>query len=52
MIVIFRKQGLQVFHFLDNILLVAWNPQILLNNQEILVQTLWKFGWIINWQKS
>lgn len=43
-IVILRKQGLQVFHYLDYILLVAWNSQILLNHREILVQTLQKFG--------
>lgn len=46
------RQGLQVFYYLDDILLVVLNPQILTDHQEILVLSLLRLGWIVNWQKS
>lgn len=51
-IAILRRQGLQVFHYLDDILLMAESPQILLNHRQILIEKLQEFGWIINWRKS
>lgn len=51
-IAILCRQGLQAFHYLDNILLTAKNLQILLNHRQILINTLQEFGWLINWGKS
>lgn len=51
-IAILRKKGLQMSHYLDDVLLVAPEPQVLTEHWEILVRTLLKSGWIINWQKS
>lgn len=46
------KQGLRVFHYLDDVLLVARTHQALTEHWEILVRTWLSLGWIINWQKS
>lgn len=45
-IVILHRLGLQVFHYLDHVLLVAQSPQVLIDHRESLVQTL--LVWMAN----
>lgn len=47
-----RERGLRVFHFLDDILLLASSPAQLLEHREVLLSTLKKFGWLVNSEKS
>ncbi|XP_041446855.1 uncharacterized protein LOC121403130 [Xenopus laevis] len=47
-----RKQGLTVWHYLDDILLSARSPEVLLLHREIAISFLQSHGWLINWEKS
>ncbi|XP_068118214.1 polycystin-1-like [Hyperolius riggenbachi] len=52
LIALLRQRGLQVHHYLDDILLIAQSKQKLLEHKETLLHTLQQFGWLINWDKS
>lgn len=47
-----RERGLRFFHYLDDILLLAPSPEQLLEHKKILLSTLAKFSWLVNWEKS
>lgn len=47
-----REKGLGVYHYPDNILLLAKNQVHLGEHKEILLSTLEEFGWLVNQEKS
>ena len=47
-----RRQGLRVYCYLDDWLLVAPSRSILLDHTERLIQVVQNLGFIINWEKS
>lgn len=46
------ERGLRVFHYLDDIMLLAPNPEQLLKHRSTLLSTLTDFGWLVDWEKS
>lgn len=47
-----RGKGLRVHHYLDDVLLLHQDPEVLQSHSRVLIATLQRFGWIINWEKS
>lgn len=46
------EKGLRIYHDLDDILLLASNPDLLVYHREILLQSLRELGWLIHSDKS
>lgn len=47
-----REKGLRIYHYLDDILLLASSPDQLVHHREILLQSPRELGWLINSEKS
>lgn len=47
-----RERGLRIYHYLDDILLLASSPGQLVYHRDILLQSLRELGWLINSGKS
>ena len=47
-----REQGLRVFYYLDDWLLVADSQDLLLKHLSLLLNLVQKLGFIVNWEKS
>ena len=45
------QQGLQLVIYVDNILLVA-SPSEIENHKQLLLNTLIRLGWLVNWEES
>jgi len=51
-IAMFRKQGIRMVHYIDDILVLGRTKQECQRNILIVLKTLIKLGWTINWDKS
>ena len=48
----FREQGIRLFCFLDDWLIVADSPQRLIAHRDITISVVQRLGFLINWEKS
>ncbi|XP_017951402.1 uncharacterized protein LOC108648175 [Xenopus tropicalis] len=51
-IAIVREEGIEAYHYLDDILLVADTETDAVKNLDRTIVRLQQFGWLINWEKS
>lgn len=51
-IALLRLQGLKIFHYLDDRLLLAECPWVLQEHFQTALRVLQSFGWLINFEKS
>lgn len=49
---VLRLNGLWVYHYLDDVLLLAYSQELILQHKLLLLKMLQKFVWLINWKKS
>lgn len=47
-----RERGIRVFCYLDDWLIVASNPQLLISHRDFTLELVQTLGFIINWEKS
>lgn len=47
-----REKGIRVLHYLDDILVLSQHRQTLVIHVQLVLDTLIKFGWLINYAKS
>ena len=47
-----RERGIRVFCYLDDWLIVASNPQLLISHRDFALDLVQTLGFIINWEKS
>lgn len=51
-IVLLRTRGIRIYHYLNDILILARTRQHLLSHLDIVLHTLMEFGWLVNLEKS
>ena len=47
-----RERGIRVFCYLDDWLIVASNPQLLISHRDFTLNLVQNLGFIVNWEKS
>ncbi|XP_041419427.1 uncharacterized protein LOC121393829 isoform X1 [Xenopus laevis] len=47
-----RRQGIQIFHYLDDILMKSQDPQVLTIQRDVVIRILQDHGWVLNLEKS
>lgn len=51
-VVEFRNMGMSVFHYLDDILIMAESARAVGQSHDIMIEGLQRFGWLLNLEKS
>lgn len=51
-VAVLRTRGLRVYHYLDDILILADSRALLLQHRELALAVLEDFGWLVNREKS